>query len=221
MVHKHSGRRIRSDQARDPFSDPSLPWIEPGPDNPFGVRFMDLRSIMWDLVSGTADPQVATRFNEMRASDGQFLTEVEIPDSTRVAASLVLPHDGPALEGVVFKSEVMEIKWDIYIYDSTFLFARSWTGDLHYRVPVSESDESLEISEIECYSEEAELAAATVYFLLISHAMGRPFPHQNPRAMQPSDLREIIPWSFSQFGRMGCFPTDEDITNIPLDRVHP
>ena len=55
----------------------------------------------------------------------------------KVPTALEFPHSGAALEGIIFKADSMEVKWDIYIYDWLFLFARSWTGDLYYRAVFS------------------------------------------------------------------------------------
>jgi hypothetical protein len=82
------------------------------------------------MVSTTADLAIAARYNALRGSDGRDLVEAPIEDAVRVSTSLEFPHDGSALEGVVSKADAMEVKWDIYIYGSVFLIARSWSGDL-------------------------------------------------------------------------------------------
>jgi hypothetical protein len=168
------------------------------------------------MVSTTSDRRVAERYNELRHSDGRDLLAQPIPDSVRIATAVALPHNGATLEGVVFKADVMEVKWDIYIYDSQFLFARSWTGELKYRALANVGEDEIRITEIECARGEAPLATATVYFLLATHAMQRVLPHQIPLDLQSQDAQTIALWSFSMFGRLGCYATVNDVARISL-----
>ena len=194
---------------------PEFKWYEPGPDNPFGIRVLDCRPVTWNLIATTKDPSVAERYTMLRGSDGRDLVDAPIRDSVRIHTSLTLPHDGSALEGIVSKSEAMEVKWDIYVYGSVFLFARSWTGELCYRAVASVGPSAIEISEIECPASEADVAASDVYFLLGTHAMGRVLPHRVPDSVD-RDPKTVAYWSFAQFGRVGCYAAFEDITDIPI-----
>lgn len=198
--------------------EPELTWYDPGPQNPFGVRLLDCRAVAWNLVATTADRTIAERYVVLRESDGRQLIDAAIPDSVRVPTSLTFPHDGANLEGIVFKADSMEVKWDIYIYNSVFLFARSWTGDLCYRALAKVSETDIQISEIECSRSATELAASHVYFLIATHAMGRVLPHRVP-ADTPRDPRAIAALSFSLFGKLGCYATFEDVTRIPIGRL--
>ena len=45
----------------------------------------------------------------------------------------------------------MEAKWEIYIYNSVFLFARSWTGELRYRAAATVGPTEIHITAIECF----------------------------------------------------------------------
>jgi hypothetical protein len=195
---------------------PNLAWLEPDSDNPFGIGVLDCRPITWNLVATTADPSVAESFASLRTSDGRDLIEAAIGGSVWIAASLTLPHDGSPLEGVVFKSDSMEVKWDIYLYDSTFLFARSWTGDLVYRAPAQIGPSAITIDRIECPASDPDIAPSHVYFLLGSHAMGRVLPHRVPADIG-RDPTKVATWSFALFGKMASYAAFEDITGIPVD----
>lgn len=195
----------------------SFHWIEPGPDNPFGIRVLDCRSLTQTVTSATKDPDVASRYSALRESDGRDLKDKVITDSVRISASLQFPHNGARLEGVVFKAPEMEVKWDIYVYDSKFLFARSWTGELRYRAFADISESAITISQIECTRTDATVAASDVYFLLGTHAMRQVLPHQLPADIS-SDPMEIALATFSRFGSYGCYATFEDVTAIPLTR---
>ncbi len=140
-----------------------------------------------------------------------------IPDATHVATSLRFPHNGASLDGVVFKAPEMEVKWDIYCYDSTFLFARSSTGDLRVAAAVV-GHEDIHITDIECRRSDAEVAASHVYYLVATHAMGLVFPHRVP-SDTPNDPMVIATASFSLFGNRGWYATFEDVTRIPIPRL--
>jgi hypothetical protein len=196
---------------------PGLQRYDPGPNNPFGIRLLDYRSVTGSSVAATADPKIAERFVLLRESNGRELIGAPIPDPVRVSTSLRFPHNGARLEGVVFKADGMEVKWDIYIYDSVFLFARSWTGDLNYRAVARIGAAEIHITEIECPRRDAEIAAAHVYFLIGTHAMGCVLPHRLP-ANTPDDPETMAMLSFSLFGRLGCFATFEDVTTVPMAR---
>lgn len=194
-----------------------LQWYDAGPDNPFGVRFLDCRSVTGKLVATTADAKIAERFVLLRQSDGRDLIQAPISDAVRVSTALRFPHNGALLEGIAFKADAMEVKWDIYIYDSTFLFARSWTGDLAYRAIARIGPTEIHVTEIECRRSDAEVAAAHVYFLIGTHAMGRVLPHRLP-ASTPHDPETMAMLSFGLFGRLGRYATFEDVTAIPIVR---
>lgn len=214
-------RWLRSRPPDNTSAEADLRWHERGPRNPFGVRFLDCRAVTWNLISTTGDPQIAALYTALRGSDGRDLIEQPIEDAVRVATSLRLPHNGAALEGIVSKSDTMEVKWDIYIYDSVFLFARSWTGEMRYRAVASVGATEITMSEVECRRDEADLAVSAVYFLLATHAMGRVLPHQIPAEMATADPMAIAQWSFAQYGRLGCYATTADITSIPVTAGEP
>jgi hypothetical protein len=122
-----------------------------------------------------------------------------------------------SLEGIVFKAPSMDVKWDIYVYDSVFLFARSWTGDLCYRAFATVGSSEIHITGIECSRSDAKIAASHVYFLIGTHAMGRVLPHRLPEGT-PEDPMTMATLSFSLFGNLGCYATFDDITRIPIKR---
>jgi hypothetical protein len=152
----------------------------------------------------------------MRSSDGKEFVNASIEDAVWTNVSLSVPHNGAELEGIAFKADVMETKWDIYIYDSVFLFVRSWTGELRYRAVAHVGPAEIRISKIECCEEDVGLASSEVYFLVVAHAMGRVVPHQIPIELEDEDPMTIAQWSFARYGKLGCYATTADITAIPL-----
>lgn len=196
-------------------NDYSFKWYDPGPENPFGIRVLDCRPLTWHVVATTKDKAIAERYNFLRRSDGKDLISASINDSVRCPVSLKFPHNGAALEGIVFKADSMDVKWDIYIYNSTFLFARSWTGELCYRATASVGASEIHITEVECPRSDADIAPCHIYFLVGTHAMRRVLPHRLPDST-PEDPMTMATLSFSLFGKLGCYATFEDITRIPI-----
>lgn len=109
------------------------------------------------------------------------------------------------------------VKWDIYIYDSVFLFVRSWTGQLKHRAFAEIGDTDIRIRQIETSLDDVEMAPQAVYFILGTHAMGRVLPHTIPHDT-PNVPQEIALMSFSMYGNLGCYATYEDITQIEIRR---
>jgi hypothetical protein len=195
----------------------SFRWHEPGTGNPFGVRVLDCQPLTRTTIATTGDQRIAEQFARLRGSDGKDLIGGPIPDATHVTTSLRFPHNGASLDGIVFKASEMEEKWDIYCYDSTFLFARSWTGDLCFRAAAVVGHEDIHLTDIECRKSDAAVAASHVYYLVASHAMGRVFPHRVP-SDTPNDPMAIATVSFSLFGNRAWFATFEDVSRIPIPR---
>lgn len=206
-----------SDGASTGGAEYEFKWYDPGEENPFPVRILDVRRLTWNVVATTNDAEVAESFNAQRQSDGREYIDAEIENATTVECNLAFPHNGDPLEGVIYKADSMDVKWDIYIYDSAFLFVRSWTGQLQYRALADITDTEILITEIETSADHVETAPQAVYFLLATHAMGRVLPHTIPRDV-PDDPQHIGLWSFSMYGKLGCYATYEDVTHIEIPR---
>lgn len=204
-----------SEPERDSGSEYTFKWYDPGDENPFPVRILDVRSLTMSVVATTSDQTVAEMFNAQRLVDGREFIDAEIENVATIDCNLTLPHGGERLEGIVFKSDSMDVKWDIYIYDSVFLFTRSWLGTLEYRAFADVTDNAIRINKIEASKDQIDTAAQAVYFLLASHAMGRAFPHTIPPC-DSDDPYGIAVLSFSMYGNRGRFATYDDITRIEI-----
>ena len=190
-------------------------WYEVGDNNPFGIRVLDVRSLTQNVLAVTKDPRVAETFNAQRRSNGREYIDAPIGNSQWISCDLTFPHNGEPLEGVVFKADSMEVKWDIYIYDSVFLFVRSWTGQLQYRAKAHIGMNSITINAIEASTDLAPTGAQAVYVLLGTHGLGRVLPHTVPHST-PADEQQIALLSFSMYGNRGCFATFDDVTQVPI-----
>lgn len=191
-------------------------WYDPGAGNPFGIRFLDVRDFTWNVAATTDDRQIAETFNAQRKSDGQDLITANIEEAQSVECSMMFPHNGDVLEGIVYKADSMDVKWDIYIYDSVFLFARSWTGQLQYRAFAEIGDIYIRINKIETSHDHIETAPQAIYFILTTHAMQRVLPHTIPRST-PNDAQQIALLSFNMYGKIACYATYEDIIQIAIE----
>lgn len=191
-------------------------WYDVGPDNPFGVRILDVRSFTGSIIATTSNPTIAKKYNALRGSDGKDLISAEIQDACTVRCELHFAHNGASLSGIVFKADSMDVKWDIYIYENVFYFARSWTGELMFKATALIAGDSIVISEIQCRRQDAELAPSHVFFLLGSHALGRVLPHRLPVDSDIGDL-PIATLSFNLFGNRGCYAAFDDIIQISLE----
>ena len=108
----------------DPFA--RLEWLA-ADTNPFGVRVLDCQP----MVSGMPaiqEPAAAARFAELRSLDGTSLRESHPEQANLIACALQLPFARPANEGVVFRAEVMEDRWDLFLIEGWLYFVRSWSG---------------------------------------------------------------------------------------------
>ncbi len=192
-------------------------WYEPGAENPFGIRVLDVRSLTWAVTATTSDQRIAESYMTQRRTNGREFVNAPVEDAASVTCHLTFPHNGEPLEGIVFKADCMEIKWDIYFYDSVFLFVRSWTGQLQYRAAAEISQDKITIRSIEASRSVLDTAPQAVKFLLATHAMGQVLPHTIP-ADTPNDPRTIALTSFRMFGKLACYATYADITTIGIPR---
>jgi hypothetical protein len=187
-------------------------WYEIGPDNPFNKRILDIRSFTLNMIATTSSREVAEKYDKLRSSMGDEYIGMRVNDSIVSHVNLVYPHNGTVLEGVVFKADSMDCKWDIYAYNDYFYFVRSWTGDLTFKAHFKITSDSLIVDAIEhAKADEIKDTINDVHFLLISHAMGRPFPHKVPDGI--TNEKEVAMWSFSFFGNRACYACFDDITD--------
>lgn len=194
---------------------PSFQWIEIGKDNPFNKRVLDVRPLTWNTTATTTDKTIAETYNLLRNSNGEGYTYVNEKNKEVADVLLEYSHSGEPLEGIVFKADSMDCKWDIYIYNTIFYFTRSWTGDLIYSAHAEVLPDKIIINKIEFpQGMDIELAKSDIHFLLKSHAMGQVLPHQVPRDLE-SDI-DIALYSFKQFGNKGCYACFEDITDTVI-----
>ena len=201
----------RSEQSQTP----PCTWLEVGPDNPFDVRILNILPVTQTMTSFTQSKKLAQSFVDLRQSDGSELPDVNIADAELVSCALKISMPNQLDDGPLFKAAEMEDKWDIYTYDSTFYFARSWGGELIYKAPYRVREDAVQIDEIQAAPNHVDKADQTVFFLLTSHVLGQPFPNPIPEGL-PDDADQIAMHAFSSFGRQACCATYSDVTKVSL-----
>lgn len=190
-------------------------WYEIGEGNPFNKKILDIRSFTLSMIATTSSKEVAVKYSALRGSLGEEYKGASVPNAKSISTSLKYPHNGAALEGIVFKADSMDCKWDIYIYNDVFYFTRSWTGDLGYKATARIHADSIELTTIECSVEDDELIAVNnVHFLIMAHALGKVYPHMIPKEFQRD--KEIALYSFSTFGNKACYATYEPVTDTVI-----
>ncbi|NPV49662.1 MAG: hypothetical protein HPY60_00485 [Candidatus Methanofastidiosum sp.] len=196
------------------FGDPEAPHFEPrwlAPDEtPFEARLFDCREYALHMISNTLDKKVLEKYIEMQSSDGRQYIQNNFQDGVRIKCNVDFPFPDVDLpEGILFRSEMMEEKWNIYKFENQMYFVRSWTGELRYVTDYEKTEEGFVIKEIamdrETFDEDKiSFYVNEVHFLLISHALGYLIPHPLPPDIEDSP-DSILKFSFSEFGNRGYF----------------
>ncbi|MDC8003860.1 hypothetical protein POV27_07340 [Aureisphaera galaxeae] len=193
--------------------EPSSIWYEVGDkDNPFNKKVLDVSDYTRNTMAFTKSKAIALKFNELRNSIGKELIDFDTSEFDQVSTNLEYPHNGKQLEGIAFKADSMDCKWDIYAYNDYLFFSRSWDGILIYKAKFSISENSLVISEIRFDNMFTGTEAENdVHFLINSHAMNQAFPHMIPKELTSES--EIEQWSFVKFGNRAYYATYDSVVD--------
>ena len=185
-------------------------WLSKyNPCNPFSLNGFDCHDYVRSLLSTTLNQDVALSFGSLRNSDGQNLRGSRPENAIEIPCMLSYEHGGEISEGILFKSAVMEEKWDIYLYDGCVYFCRSWTGKIAFVAEISPVERSLQVSRIwAADSYEPALAIQQVDFLIKSHIYKRQVPHPLPSDLQ-RESDAVGMYSFAQYGRLCSFGSFE------------
>ena len=205
----------KNDSQKSPV-EKQFSWIPVGEGNPFDAPLMDIRDFALSMTSTTSDQAVAENYSKSRGSNGEEFIGTEPDHSIGIQCDIKYPHNGEKLEGVVFKSPQMEVKWDIYAYDEWFYFVRSWTSDLIYKVRYQNSDGALKLNKIFTPKELAPEAEQVVHSIMLTHALGRVWPFHVPAHIDPREGKKIAMDMFSNFGSKATLVTSGNTTKIQL-----
>ncbi len=193
-----------------------MKWIEPN-DNPYKVRVFDCREFAINMISTTQNEEIAKNFSLTRQSDGKEYigkfpnngAKVEV-DLNFSSKSLPGFENGIA-DGVLFKAQTMEQKWDVYKYANFIFYVRSWTGEMVYFSNYIETNTGFKVDLIvldddKINENDPYFEFKVVEFLIHSHILNLTVPHPIPANFE-NDPQKIAAFSFSMFGNRGYFAT--------------
>ena len=184
-------------------------WVEED-ETPFKMKLFDCREFALHMLSNTTDKKIVEKYLAMQESDGKEYIEKNFEKAIRIKSNLDFPFPDIDLpDGILFRSEMMEEKWNIYKYEDHIFFVRSWTGELRYITDYEKTEEGFTIKELamdrEAFNQDKiSFYVDEVHFLLISHALGYMIPHPLPNDVE-DDPDEILKFSFGEFGNRGYF----------------
>ena len=196
---------------------PEPKWVD-SRQNQFGISLLDFRSIVFQSTAWTSSKEIVETFSRMRKLDGTELVNKLPEDCIEVACNLSYAYSGAHGEGPVFKAQVMEDKWDIYVYGNRLYISRSWTGELCFAAPCEFKSTSVEIHKIfavkRFVSDDPQYASRVVDYLIKSHMSNMVVPHPLPANLKDMPPRELAACSFEMFGRRGLFGSFDETIGI-------
>ncbi|CAM3613545.1 hypothetical protein VA7868_04426 [Vibrio aerogenes CECT 7868] len=194
-------------------------WYEAGVGNPFNERILDIRTITLNMMATTKEKWISENFTQSRSDNGEKYTDSEIDEATAFPCDIHYPHNGATLEGVVFKSDSMDVKWDIYAYGAWFYFVRSWTSELVYKVHYQNMGNELIFDRIVTANPgSGELHAQNIHSMMLTHVLGRVWPYRIPDELKGKNETDIALYLFTQFGCKATLATDANILKIQLEK---
>jgi hypothetical protein len=193
-------------------------WLMPGKNNPYAKKMLDIRSLTQQNSIFTHSKRVQKKFTELRTMDAGHFKTTRFEHSKvldcHIAYPTALNH-----EGVLYRANTLNDKWDIFLKDDQVYFSRSLSGELVFRSHVSKMNnkfivDSIEYAQGDIFYDEPELAISYVHFLLLSHVMNIILPHTIPMILNDLDTMGIALFSYNQFGRKCWFASKENILDL-------
>ncbi len=201
--------RTRLQKAGNDSEIPVVGWID-APENPWGVRVLDVRPVTLGMVSMSSDPQCTQNAISMQNDDGTGFIDKPAAASRVIKTSLTYPIDRRLVEGVLFAPREMEHKWAIFYYGGNVLCVRSWQRTVQLVAQLELHRDFAEITQIQgTFAEKDEKANITVGlfdFLIRSHALDTEYPVPLPTEME-NDPTAAAMWCMSMFGNRAMFAT--------------
>jgi hypothetical protein len=204
------------DKNKSNQKDDGIKWYPVGIDNPFDAPIIDIRSFTLNMIANTKDKNVAENYTLSRESDGSEFIGKEPNDPITYPINISYPHNGEILEGVIFKSNAMEVKWDIYAYEDYFYFVRSWSSKLIFKSKYINAGNKLQLNEIVAPKSFSEKESENIHSIMLTHVFGRVWPYYIPDDVHEADNNDIALAMFSQFGSKATIATKQSVLKIKL-----
>jgi hypothetical protein len=170
------------------------------------VSYLDCRPFCLTMSSLTGDKETVNTFGRLRSDNGGYFRGKTPANHGQLDCAITIPFTGILKNGPLYKATQMEDKFDIYHYDGMLYFARSWSGLLLIKANVSLEKDGLKISQIDYDKNyyDASYCLAVMAYLLKSHMLDMVVLHPLPSKIG-NNIRDILLYSFSEFGRRGWF----------------
>jgi hypothetical protein len=195
-------------------------WLDAS-ENRWGLAVLDCSQNAGSMMSTTSDAEIAKTYARLRNSKGEEFRNAVFNPTLSVPCNLTYTVAKYIPDGPVFKSQVMEEKWDIYIYGEHLYFCRSWGGQLFYRVALQCEPPALRVLLVEASHKTSEKSILRdVDFLIKSHVLSAKALHPLPRELG-RDTQKLALFSFSAYGRMGLYGTFEETIGTPYYGTDP
>jgi hypothetical protein len=175
------------------------------------------------MVSSSDNLEIVGTFGQLRSSLGEQYQGQLPKNAISAECYLTYPYDGKHADGVLFKAQEMEEKWDIYLYQNKIYFARSWTGELIYVADVRFDSDLVVLTSVAANAErssDSTYTIASVDYLMKSHIYRCLLPHRLPKEIS-DDPDEIAFFSFGQYGRLAGLASFGDTTQIRIPQGGP
>lgn len=184
-------------------------WLDPS-ENSWGLPVLDCSQNACSMMSTTSNIEIAKTYARLRNSTGEELRSEVFNPTLSIPCNLTYNVAKPIPDGPVFKSQLMEEKWDIYMYDDHLYFCRSWGGQLFYRVALQCEPRALRVCLVEAsHKTNEKITLRDVDFLIKSHVLLAKALHPLPQELG-RDTQKLALFSFSAYGRMGLYGTFEE-----------
>jgi len=198
----------------------AVTWVEP-PENPWGIRVLDVRPVTLTTLLATSDPQVAANAVSYGREDGTGFFGKGPKTSRVIPASLRFPTNRALADGVLFAPQEMEDKWALFHHGGEIICVRSWQRAVYAIAQVHQHSDHVEITQIRGVftsdDEEPQFTVRVLDYLLRTHSLGMAFPAPIPMdlARRPNDAAV---WCMSMFGDHAQFATASPFEAPPPDR---
>jgi hypothetical protein len=189
-------------------------WLRPS-ENVWRLSILDCTEFADGMASFSAARQIADSYSRLRSESGQELSKQDLIPRQSFRCNLAYEINKQPSDGPVFKSRVMEEKWDIYLYDSNLYFCRSWTGELVHCAVVETEPKRLRIVSVQSFQNLPDkLAVRQVDFLCKSHLLLAVALH--PLLLELGhDAEKQARYTFGCYGCKGRYGTLEETLGTP------
>ena len=184
-------------------------WIE-AKDNPFNVRIFDCREYAINMISSTKNQEIVHNFLQSRKSNGQEYIGKFPEGGAKCNVELNFNTKGKKIpDGILFKAQKMESKWDIYKYADFIFFVRSWTAELVYVCNYIPTEAGFKVNlvvldERKINQNDPHFEFKVLEFLIRSHILGLQVPHPLPKELK-NENEAILGYSYSIYGNRGYY----------------